>query len=647
MKLKSMRIQNFRSFRDSTVQFPDSGLVLIRGKNEATGEPSGTGKSSVFLALSYVLDTLPPEYSAKALQNWDVKSEMQVTLHLQMGNEEVVLSRGKNTFVQRGETVVNGAKSYSTELQRLFGFGPEVLRALTYRPQGEGGLFLSLPPAGKLELLTRVLGLENVEVAVDEAQTKARGLESKVGVAKQLLDMYTKGLEAALATESSRTAKVQVADVAVMKQKLNELLAAQGIAQANVNGLNEQARQQAEAAKLERDRRASGVKVNLDKAREFLRSVRSEQAGVESQRSQAMMEASNRLTSAKRSLEERERKELQIEKLRLKVQKLSAGQCPTCEQTWDQSKAKRDEIEDEIEGLKKSMGDDGALEEHILDCQESLRKAALPSVRDPRLDQLEGVERKLMSDWQAITSEPLPRPEALDGREAAQLELESIQRAADAYRSSIATEEAVVRGMEAAQKLFDEDVANRRLAVQKATQELATVEGEYNVERDFIAAMGREGFLGLVVDEVLAEIADKANKQLSALPNTSDVSVAFETETEKGKRQIQSIATVRGHKTKIAVGLSGGMQTSLAQVVDLAFNEVVESRAGGRIPGWLCLDEVFEGQGNPTKERALQVLSDGAADKLILVIDHGSEFKESLGQVIEVQFDNGVSKVQP
>ena len=46
-----------------------------------------------------------------------------------------------------------------------------------------------------------------------------------------------------------------------------------------------------------------------------------------------------------------------------------------------------------------------------------------------------------------------------------------------------------------------------------------------------------------------------------------------------------------------------------------------------------------------TREGALEVFREQAEDRLILVIDHGTETKEAFSQTIDVEFHAGVSEV--
>src|ERR1700690_912403 len=193
IKLRTLTIQNFRSFIDAKIDFPDSGLVLIKGNVVETGESSGSGKSTIFLAISYVLDILPKEFTMADFQSWFSGEKPQVSLTLKLDSgEEVIFARGKKTFVQVGDHVTTGATPCKDKQQQILGFNTDILKALTYRAQRKEGLFLSLDPSEMVEFLTQVLNLGPIELAVDEAKKRESELDRSVAIAKSEVDILQK-----------------------------------------------------------------------------------------------------------------------------------------------------------------------------------------------------------------------------------------------------------------------------------------------------------------------------------------------------------------------------------------------------------------------------------------------------------------------
>jgi ABC-type molybdenum transport system ATPase subunit/photorepair protein PhrA len=87
------------------------------------------------------------------------------------------------------------------------------------------------------------------------------------------------------------------------------------------------------------------------------------------------------------------------------------------------------------------------------------------------------------------------------------------------------------------------------------------------------------------------------------------------------------------------------MGTAVELAVDLAVGAVIARRSGCE-PRWLILDECFEGLGANEKEAALNVLQQYSQNKLIVVIDHGSEAKEMFNNNLTIECQHGRSTCQ-
>lgn len=173
-------------------------------------------------------------------------------------------------------------------------------------------------------------------------------------------------------------------------------------------------------------------------------------------------------------------------------------------------------------------------------------------------------------------------------------------------------------------------------------------EKKANAELDFSNLIGREGFLGAVFDEVLAEISYEVNELLKGLPNVASITLTFKSETETAKgtisRKIVPVVVKNGVEIPIKAGLSGGQYTSVELAVDLAVATVIGRRTG-KMPAFLMLDECFNGHDYPVKEACLEILQKVAENRLILVIDHMTELKEHFTSFIDVESVNDCSRI--
>lgn len=628
--------------------FPPNGLVLIRGRDVETGESSGTGKSAIFLGLAQVLDILPSEFSAKALQNWDEDAgQLQLTLTLVDGDKTVELKRGKETKVTFADgTVSNGAKSYSEALYKVFGLAPEILQALTYRAQGKNSFFLSMDPAELVKFLTRVLNLESLEEAVLAANAKISELDPKVEAARQTVS----ALETAYKNAEAEPVPPPLADdIGVAELKLNEYdLPAAAKAKATLQNART-ALEELEAVAANATSGQLQVKRNeLTQAQSFLKQAQSAQAKTNADYRESEQRIRGQIRQLDASLNKVVIAEAELAGCKSQLESLQADECPTCEREWSNPKSQvfRKKFAERIVVLETEVRGRGIYESQRKQLEVELQKTLEPP-QDPRLEKLREIEQKLQREFLLLQPDgPSPQVKAATEEvRKAEAQLVEANRQVEVTKGLLREQRLRIQGRDALVQARERRLETIKKQLDGALIGLTDLTINLNAERDFVAMMGREGFLGIIFEEVLQEIAQETNRRLGRLANTAEVRVDFQTESDKGKRQIKTWVEVRGHRGKLDAACSGGMQTSVAQIIDLAVVTVIGRRSGGTLPGWMCLDEVTNGQGAVTKESALEIMREIAEERLVLVIDHGTELKEAFTQTIDIEFKNGVSSL--
>jgi DNA repair exonuclease SbcCD ATPase subunit len=181
------------------------------------------------------------------------------------------------------------------------------------------------------------------------------------------------------------------------------------------------------------------------------------------------------------------------------------------------------------------------------------------------------------------------------------------------------------------------DVAGHQMTIDTLTLNQAA-------EEDFAQLVGREGFLGAIFNDVLAEISAETNDILGRIANTAHVTLEFRSEIENKKgtvtKEIRPIVTIGGFEAPMKSGCSGGMYSAVRLAVRIAIRRVIGRRTGSEIC-WLALDESFDGLDDVCKEACAEILNDAARTDLIFVVDHGAAFKAMVVQTIELEFKNG------
>lgn len=164
ISLKKIELEGFRSFKDRTViEFPTSGAVLISGKYKNENISSGSGKSSILMAIAYALGF--NELPATELKNWNSKS-LHIEIILDKDGTEIKIIRNPKLQILIGKEEYSGT-SAQEKLDLVLGVNSDFLKILTYRPQREPGSFLKAPDSEKKNLLREMLQLTEIDEAYE------------------------------------------------------------------------------------------------------------------------------------------------------------------------------------------------------------------------------------------------------------------------------------------------------------------------------------------------------------------------------------------------------------------------------------------------------------------------------------------------
>lgn len=709
-RIKRIRGTGFRTFAgDFEFEFPESGTLLIEGRNTLTSGSSGAGKSNLFLAIAYVLGYCP--YPATVLKSWHTDEPMWVELTLDTCIGEVIVRRGaKLTMTIAGKTVIGGAKAIEEKLGQVLGLETEMLAALTYRGQRKPGLFLRKTDSEKKEFLSSVLGLDRFEVEAEKASKKANDLRSYVEARGSLVQELEKQVEQAKTTlldeEKIQELREKGASIGSTIESLSSLIV---LGTAQVLKLKQQQSLEAESAYTKAS--AKGVEIEQQISQlKLIKSPETEKSEKEIKNDELLQECERRLhalssvNASKKAqyqsaLEDmRRRREAMlrncaleteirggIESLQNENRKLEAGLCPTCNRTWAENEMKKQANLQTIDELRGKLLQIEADKENVKALQSQILEHGT-FVDDPMLEKLGAVQHQL--ELQAATLKQQRLSELQNLVAIRQRDIEALQSELNLIKAT-----AVNAKMEVVAR-FEQEIANVRkdelthtvnlgvcrsqlsaimaeLATSRANTssyaglvdtlqghrtQYETTKQQMSAEQEFARLVGKEGFLGLVFDQILTEIADETNSILGTVANTQGVSIEFVSEvtTQKGtvRREIRPILHIGDRDASIflaegvpdCAGVSGGMISTIELAVDLAVGRVVSHRAGV-VPGWLILDESFVGLDGPSMEACMSILQDYGRERLVLVIDHASEFKALFSHSITIAYDNNGSKI--
>lgn len=607
MILKRLTAKNFRSFRDLDLTFPDKGLVLLQGHSLTTLDGSGTGKTSIFLAIAYALDLMPSGMSVAEQKTWNSEGPTAVSLEIEFDGKRVILVRGDKpsvTVIQNGqERTVAGAKTYPAALKEALGVSAEILKAICYREQGESSMFLSQGDAERKAFLAEVLGLQKIEDALEVLSEQIKADEYVLGsVCNNLEHLIQEAKEIqipAIPELNINEAQMEIGQIhSELSSNVPPKMDSRGVAAAEESLVAAQTRLSSHIAYSNgHEHELVGIRRNVSDLRNTIRA-----------------------------------NDEKIKNLKL----IKENKCPTCKQIWTPS-------EPEILHMESEIQDPGSL----------------ASALDTANRKMEEWTAKCASAKNAVNEANLAVNELRQAAESAKrAAAEEYQKTLNEYRIANESKFNRLQELTAMVSEYNVAVAKRDAEIAKAErvadkirfleEEKNKLTAPLNVKKDLYSVLGRGGFMGAITETVLGEISDIANTTLAKLSNVSNVTVRLTSETTlrsgKTKGSISLEVFVGGVPVKFKSGLSGGMQTSVAQAIDFAILSVLQRRSGV-FPGFILLDEVFNGQGLVTKESSMEILKDFAQTKLVMVIDHDSNFKEMFDKTIDIQHDGMYSRV--
>lgn len=204
LKLKELKFQNIGRFtEEQTIKFDGLGnLVQLDGQNNNTGGSSGSGKTTVFNALDYLLGI--NDTANTVLQSRLTKEGIAVTGLFELDGKPLTISRikGKLSVDLEGEVTTGSSKLSEERLDQILAMPRHLFRPMLHKRQKEGGFFLQFTPKETHEFLTDCLGLGDLRLKLDIIENKVKeltNLKTQAGIALQTAQAGLQATQSALA----------------------------------------------------------------------------------------------------------------------------------------------------------------------------------------------------------------------------------------------------------------------------------------------------------------------------------------------------------------------------------------------------------------------------------------------------------------
>ncbi len=197
--------------------------------------------------------------------------------------------------------------------------------------------------------------------------------------------------------------------------------------------------------------------------------------------------------------------------------------------------------------------------------------------------------------------------------------------------------------------------ARQRLAALESQRErqgrLLTKQSELALEaaiyNELRAAFGKRGVPGMIIEAVIPEIEESANRLLARMTN-GRMQLQFDTQRQKVTGGVAETLDIRISDelgTRNYELYSGGESFRVNFAIRIALSKLLASRAGGQLRT-LFIDEGFGTQDSRGRERLVEAINSIQSDfDRVLVITHIDDLKDAFPVRIEVTKQPGGSQV--
>jgi exonuclease SbcC len=239
IKLVSLRLRNFKQYENASINFPDQGRILIKGKNEA-------GKSSIFEAIFFALfsDTLYIGTIGDLIRFGSDKALVELTIKT---NEKLItirriLSPNKSqdaTLLIKAindpglkQELIKGATNVNSRIIKEIGLDKDILLNTCLIAQKKLDTLESLRAGDRRKIISKLFNLDYLLNITEKAKEIKNELEAKkphyellkkAGEAKKILPQIEKEIEE-IHKEIERIEKIEKAkNIHNMEEKIKYL----------------------------------------------------------------------------------------------------------------------------------------------------------------------------------------------------------------------------------------------------------------------------------------------------------------------------------------------------------------------------------------------------------------------------------------
>lgn len=278
MRLRSLRLENYRRYRASEIEFPD-GLIAVVG-------PNGAGKSTLLEAVGWALfghDASRTEKELVRRASAAVGDDVLVRVEFEHEGMALQVTRRLRGKSQQSEAQVqvdgklvaspgaNSAEAATRWIAKLLGFDHKGFHATVFARQGDLKALSDLRAGERKRLILALLGVDEVDAAIGIARTRKREAGIRLDEARRSLARGVR-LREEEAGARKRLAETE-SELAAAQASLCDLRAAWERARAELQR-QEALRDQAREARVRLEGLQRGLQSRSDQARRLSAEIR-------------------------------------------------------------------------------------------------------------------------------------------------------------------------------------------------------------------------------------------------------------------------------------------------------------------------------------------------------------------------------------
>lgn len=681
LKLKELQFSGIGRFVDpQQIYFYSLGhLVQVDGENRNTGGSSGSGKSTIFNALEYVLGL--NDIPKNTLQSRLTREGINVCATFDWDGKDVKIERASKLKITiDGEVTVGSSEKTESKLDEILAMPRDLFRKILHKRQKEGGFFLQFTPQKMNEFLIDCLGLSGL-------RDKLKILENKIAELTKLFGTTDSSLEAnKLGLKASQDALIAIGLPPVKeihREVVMGLKEKADASTANLQAIQDKHRLEIEGLMLTKPQLAIKPydRTVIDQLEKHKADLNAQIIAINKAESDRQLKLSQELSSLKLTKARLENtivqgkaaaeQAMQVAK---EIKKIKENTCPTCERdNWitESAKVKEQQLLDKIKELKLLIDSSNNAVENIGAVNFSIAEIEREMVTS-HPSELNEIYKKIQSTISEIEAEKIKeadrnkdeieknkvvlanfseKEKILRSKHAIEVDayrgqadidrrtFESAAMKLKAYENDRVRYESALKGITEQEQKYKEQIAELTAKLDSLSEELELAEEAKRALKSYISCS---------FDDALAYISEVSTRIIRNIPNMANATIQLEgvKETKEGKvkEEVNAIVNMDGEVNIPIKSVSGGERSSIDLSIDMAVIDLIETRTGKGIDIFV-LDEPFEGLDTICVEQILEVLKNSSMNKKLLIVDHNPEVKQLVENRIVVVREGATSHI--